>query len=253
MDYVRLGKSNLMTSRVAMGAMSLAKIGDADKAAELVRKAYTRGINLFDTARTCPGCEQILGDAVGDIRASVMLATKTSAESGAEIFSDVETSLNVMHTDFIDIYQYESNRFLPEPDGRDGVYNALLAMKSAGKIRHIGIATQDLDIAGRAVRSGLYETLQFPFSMISAAKTIELVKLCEQNDVGFIAMQPLCGGLVENIPLAFGFLHQYESVVPLWGVQTEQELEQILYFNERPPVIDEQFKADVERLRQFFN
>ena len=66
-------------------------------------------------------------------------------------------------------------------------------------------------------------------------------------------MQPLCGGVVDNIPLAFGFLHQFENVIPLWGVQTLQELEQVLYFNERPPVIDEKFSQDVEKIRMFFN
>ena len=77
--------------------------------------------------------------------------------------------------------------------------------------------------------------------------------MCEEYDVGFLAMQPLCGGVIQNIPLALGFLHQYENVVPLWGVQTQEELEQILYFNDHPPVIDEQFNADIENLRNFFN
>ena len=71
--------------------------------------------------------------------------------------------------------------------------------------------------------------------------------------MGFVAMQPLCGGVVDNIPLAFGFLRQYENVIPLWGVKTADELKQILYFNEHPPVIDEKFKEDVERFRMFFN
>ena len=110
-----------------------------------------------------------------------------------------------------------------------------------------------VDAAEKAVRSGLYDTLQFPFSMLSPDATRQLVKLCEENDVGFIAMQPLCGGVVENIPLAFGFLHQYENVVPLWGVQSQEELDQVLYFNEHPPVIDEKFHEDVEKIRMFFN
>ena len=154
-------------------------------------------------------------------------------QSGAEILSDLETSLAVMHTDYIDLYQYETDGFLPEKDSPDGIYNAFFRMKETGKIKAIGLATQELDIAEKAIYSGLYDTIQFPLSMLSADASIALVKLCEENDVGFVAMQPLCGGLVENIPLAFGFLHQYENVIPLWGVQTNEELEQILYFNEQ--------------------
>lgn len=253
MEYVRLGKSNLMISRVAMGAMSLSKVGNDEEAANLVRNAYNAGINFFDTSRTTPDCEKLLGNSIGDIRSNVMVATKTAAQSGAEVLSDVETSLNVMHTDSIDLYQYESDTFVPKENAPDGIYNALKGLKSAGKIKSIGFATQDLDAAENAVRSGLYDTLQFPFSMLSPDATRALVKLCEENDVGFIAMQPLCGGVVSNIPLAFGFLHQYENVVPLWGVETEEELNQVLYFNEHPPVIDEKFQEDVERIRQFFN
>ncbi|MBQ3835614.1 MAG: aldo/keto reductase, partial [Treponema sp.] len=64
---------------------------------------------------------------------------------------------------------------------------------------------------------------------------------------------PLYGGLVQNTPLALGYLYQFENVVPLWGVRNLEELEQILYFNDHPPVIDEQFKAEVEKVRDFFN
>ena len=253
MEYVRLGKSNLMISRVALGAMSLNKIEDEEKAFELVRNAYNQGINFFDTSRNKSDCEKILGDALGDVRSSVMIASKTSAQSGAEVRADLEESLNVMHSDFIDLYQYETDQFMPEANGIDGIYDALKSLKESGKIKSIGIATQDIDVAEKAVTSGLYDTLQFPFSMISPDETRQIVQLCRDNDVGFIAMQPLCGGILTSIPLAYGFLHEYENVIPLWGVQSQEELDQILYFNEHPPVIDEKFKEDVENIRAFFN
>ena len=117
----------------------------------------------------------------------------------------------------------------------------------------MGFVTEDFDMAEKAIISGFYETIQFPFSMISPEKTQTLLKLCEDNDVGFIAMQPLCGGIVENIPLAYGFLNQFENVVPLWGVQSKEELEQILYFSKHKPQIDEKFQEDVEKIRKFFN
>ena len=144
MEYVRLGKSNLMISRVAFGAMSLTKAGNAEKAAELVRSAYNHGINFFDTSRNTPDCEKLLGDSLGDIRSSVVIASKTSAQSGAEVLSDLETSLNIMHTDSIDLYQYESDSFIPEENGIDGIYSAFKTLKNSGKIRSFGLATSDL-------------------------------------------------------------------------------------------------------------
>lgn len=253
MEYVRLGKSNLMVSRVAFGAMSLAKIDDEEKAVSLVQNAYEKGINFFDTTRDASECERLLGDSIDEIRANIVVATKTRAQSGNEILADFETSLNAMHIDRIDLYQYETDNFLPKKGSPDRIYDTLNNLKAQGKVKAIGIAAVDLNVARLAITSGLYDTIQFPFNMLTSEHAMELVHLCEDNDVGFIAMQPLCGGLVENIPLAFGFLHQFENVIPLWGVQTEEELRQILYFNEHPPLVDDKFKKEVEQIRQFFN
>lgn len=252
-EYIRLGKTNILVSRVAFGAMGLSQIGDEEVAAQIVRKAYDSGINFFDTSRKTPDSEKLLGDALYDIHTNVFIGTTTSAKTSTEILNDLETSLMTLHCDSIDLYQLEVEKFLPVPDGADKIYDTLLKIKKENKIKHFGIVTTNLETAKKAVLSDLYETIQFPFSMISADDTIELVKLCEEHDVGFIAMQPLCGGVVENIPLAFGFLHQFESVIPIWGAKNLEEIEQILYFNEHPPLIDDKFKEDVEKIRMFFN
>ena len=66
-------------------------------------------------------------------------------------------------------------------------------------------------------------------------------------------MQPLCGGVLTNIPLAIGFFLPYDNVVPVWGPRKMSELEQILYFTQNPPRLDEQFYAESEKIRAFFN
>ena len=253
MEYVRLGKTNLLISRVAFGALKLTDAGDDETAAQIVRKAYESGINFFDTSRKNPESEKLLGDALYDIRRNLFISTTTASKTACEILEDLETSLMTLHCDRVDLYQLEIENFLPLPKGADKIYDTLVELKETGKIAHFGIVTTNFDVAKKAVESDLYETLQFPFSMLSSTETIDLVKLCEEHDVGFIAMQPLCGGVVENIPLAFGFLHQFENVIPIWGVKTQEEMDQILYFNEHPPVIDDKFAEDVEKIRCFFN
>jgi aryl-alcohol dehydrogenase-like predicted oxidoreductase len=252
-EYVRLGKTDLLISRVAFGAMKLTEAGGDESVALLVRKAYESGINLFDTSRKTPESEKLLGDALYDIRRNVFLSTTTAAKTSDEIKADLDTSLMTLHCDTVDLYQLETEKFLPLPGGADKIYDTLADFKKQKMAGHIGIVTTNFETAKKAVLSDCYETLQFPFSMISPDDTIELVKLCEEHDVGFIAMQPLCGGVIENIPLAFGFLHQYENVTPIWGVKNQDELNQILYFNEHPPVIDEKFHEDVDKIRMFFN
>lgn len=253
MEYIRLGKTNLLVSRVAFGAMRLADVSSEEDAATIVRKSYDAGINFYDTSHKTLQSEKLLGDALFDIKHNVLLATATGAKTAAEISKDLEESLMTLHCDSIDLYQIETEKFLPMPGGADKIYDKLVELKNSGKIKHFGIVTTNLETAEKTVQSDLYETLQFPFNIVSSDHVFELVKLCEEHDVGFIAMQPLGGGLVDNIPLALGFLSQYENVVPIWGVKTLEEMNQILFFQEHPPVIDEKFHEDVEKIRNFFN
>ncbi|MBR7065050.1 MAG: aldo/keto reductase [Treponema sp.] len=253
MEYVRLGKTNLLVSRIGFGTSLLKDFADSNDVSTIVHTAYDGGINFFNSTRNKNISEKLLGDALHDLRQDIIISSTTSAKTKEELNSDVHESLMNMHVDQIDLYQYEINSFVPLKDGIDGIYNELLKMKDSGKINHIGAMTEDFDLAKKIINTNLYETLQFPFSMISSLECTELITLCEKHDMGFIAMQPLCGGILSDIPLAFGFLHQYENVVPLWGIQTAEELTQILYFNEHPPIVDDTFKTDVEKTRLFFN
>lgn len=253
MDYIRLGKTDLLASRTAFGAMSLEKSGAAEDVAVLVKRAYDAGVNFFDTSRNAGNCEKLLAEALYSVRQNVIIATKTSAPVGAKIAADIDESLSVMHIDYIDLYQYETNTFVPAEKGADGIYDALVAAKEDGKISHIGLVTQDVVAARTAVKSGLYEMVQVPFNALSSIETVQLVKLCEDSDVGFVAMQPLCGGVIRDVRLAFGYIYQYENAIPVWGVRNTDELNEILELNQNPPEIDEQFRTDVEQLRRFFN
>lgn len=251
MEYVGLGKTDLLVSRVGFGAMSLNEIENEEDVAILIHKAYDAGVNFFDIAHSIPESEKRLGASLNGIRQNVILATKTDCSSKKEILSQTEESLFALQTDYIDLFQYEHQE--QTDTDFDSIYSTFGLLKERGKIRHFGIATQSVDTAFFAVESGIFETIQFPFNMLTGEKTLKLVELCAQKEIGFIGMQPLYGGLVRNLPLAQGFLHQFENVVPLWGVRTLEELTQILYFNDHPPVIDDKFKQEVEKERLFFS
>ncbi len=260
MEYVALGRTSLLTSSIAFGAMSLdcpeiEAFGDGagEYVCSLVRQAYEAGINFFDTARSTPISEKRLGNALYGIRENILLATKSQGLDAEAVQRDLNASLECLCTDYIDLFQLECADYIPELGGRDRIYEKLLDLKNRGVIRHFGLVTEDLSLAEKAIRSGLYESVQFPFNMIYASSAEHLVSLCEEADVGCIAMQPLNGGILRNIPLAVGFFTQYDNAVPVFGIHTAEELQQIVYFSDHPPVIDDKFKADVEMVRQHFN
>ncbi len=255
MDYIALGKSNLLVSRTALGAMALANVDDDEEASRIISSAYEGGINFFDTARSSEESEKRLGNALhGTIRKDIFVATKTRAHDADELERDIDLSLTALKTDYIDLYQLDNPAFLPQKGGSDGIVEKLLKLKQEGVIHHIGVCTESFELARDLINSdGLWETLQYPFNLLCSIEVQELVFDCRERDIGFIAMQPLCGGVIQNIPLAIGFFSQFEYAVPVWGAKSQEELQQLLYFTENPPNVNEQLLQELENTRQFFN
>lgn len=251
MEFVALGKSNLLVSRVGFGAMSLKDIANEEDAAVLIHKAYDAGVNFFDISHTVGESEKRLGKCLHGIRQNVVLATKSCILDSRELTSDLESSLSALQSDYVDLFQYEVDE--QNVIAFDEIIDVMERLKKAGKIRHYGLTTENPSIALKAVTESCFEAVQLPFNILTDSETLSVVKECESKETGFVAMRPLYGGIVQNIPLALGFLYQFENVVPLWGVRTVEELEQILYFNDHVPVVDDQFKQEVENIRQFFN
>ena len=248
MDYVRLGRTELKVSKNGFGALPVQRV-DFETASRLLRKAYDNGINYFDTARFYTDSEEKIGRALADVRDKIIISTKTMSTTVEGFWEQLKTSLALMRTDYVDIYQFHNPAFCPKPGDGTGLYEAMLEAKQKGMIRFIGMTNHRLSVAEEAVRSGLYDTLQFPFSYLSGEKEEALVRLCEEQDVGFICMKALAGGLITRSDVAYAFLAQY-PVAPIWGIQRESELDEFLSYNEAPPVLNEERRAYITKERE---
>ena len=249
MDRIILGSTGLCVSKNGFGALPIQRIS-REEAVRLLRMAYEAGVDFYDTARGYTDSEEKLGEAFDGIRDKVVIATKTGAPNAEGFWRDLETSLRNLRTDHIDIYQFHNPPFVPKPGDESGLYDAALEAKRQGKIRHIGITNHRLAVAGEAIESGLYETLQFPFSYISGEKELELVEACRRANMGFIAMKSLSGGLITNAAAAYAFAAQFDNVVPIWGVQRESELREFLSYIDEPPTMTDEIRAVIEKDRK---
>ena len=166
MEKIRLGRTELMVTKTAFGALPIQRISGED-AAKLVRRAYEGGINFFDTANAYSDSEEKLGLALHDVRQDVVIATKSGAADKKTALAHIEESLRRLQTDYIDLFQFHNPAVLPDPEDPEGAFAAALEMKEKGHIRHIGITNHRLHIAKAAIASGNFETLQFPFCHIS--------------------------------------------------------------------------------------
>ena len=227
MNKITLGKTGLVIEKNGLGCLPIQRISEQD-AVYLLHKAYDGGINFYDTARAYSDSEQKIGAAFSGMRDKVVLATKTAAQTSSEMWKDLETSLRMLKTDYIDIYQFHNPSFCPRPGGEDGLYDAALEAKKQGKIRYISLSNHRLSVAHEAIDSGLYATLQFPFSYLAGAQELELVQKCRETGMGFIAMKGMAGGLIRDGLTASAWMQTQEGVVPIWGVQRECELDQFL-------------------------
>lgn len=241
-----LGKTGIRTIKNAFGALPIQRI-TFEEAEKILKKAYDNGITFYDTARFYTDSEEKLGRTFEKIRSKIYIASKTGAQKAEGFWKDLETTLNNLKTDYLDLYQFHNPSFCPKPGDGTGLYEAMLEAKKQGKIRHIGITNHKLSIAKEAIESGLYETLQFPFSYLSDDKDIELVNMCKKADMGFIAMKSLAGGLITNSAAAYAFACQFDNVLPIWGIQRENELDEFLSYNDNPPAFTDEIKAFIEK------
>ena len=248
MERVVLGKTGLKVNKNGFGALPIQRISKED-AVVLLQKAFQNGINYFDTARAYSDSEEKIGAALHEVRDQIIISTKTAAQNGKDFRKDLEMSLEKLQTDYIDLYQFHNPAFCPKPGDGSGLYEAALEAKEQGKIRHIGITNHRIAVAKEAVLSGLYETLQFPFSYLASEEEVELVELCRQKEVGFIAMKGLAGGLIHNSASAYAFMcqPQFAHVEPIWGIQREWELDEFLSYQEQAPELNEALLAEIQK------
>ena len=249
MEQVRLGKTGIVTDKNGFGALPVQRIS-RDSAVSLLRKAYEGGITFFDTARFYTDSEEKLGEAFSGMREKVTIASKTAAVTPEDFWKDLDTTLHHLKTDYLDLYQFHNPSFCPKPDDKSGVYEAMLEARAKGMVKHIGITNHRLSVAREAVESGLYETLQFPFSYLSGEKEKELVEKCKKADMGFIAMKALSGGLITNSAAAYAYLSRFPEVLPIWGIQREAELDEFLSYIKNPPKMTAEIEELIEKDRK---
>ncbi len=249
MKQITLGKTGITVPQNAFGALPIQRV-DMETAAAILKRAYEGGMRFFDTARAYSDSEEKLGYAFEGMRDKIYIATKTMAKTPEEFWEQLETSLYLLKTDYIDLYQFHCVDVCYREGDGTGMYECMLEAKAQGKIRHIGVTAHKLGVARECIESDLYETLQYPFSYLSSEKELKLVELCKKHDMGFIAMKGLAGGLLNHSKAVFAYMSQFDNVLPIWGIQKMEELEEWLSYMENPPVMDAETKAFIEKERE---
>jgi predicted aldo/keto reductase-like oxidoreductase len=251
MEQVRLGKTELDVSRVGFGGIPIQRLTEAE-AIHVVQACLDLGINFIDTANGYTTSEERIGKALRGQRPQVVIATKTGARDKAGAQAHLELSLQRLQTDYIDLWQFHgvsTPQALEQVLGPDGAMEAALAAKQAGTVRHIGVSSHSMEVALKMAPMGVFESLQFPFNFVTREPADELLPLAQAHDLGFIAMKPFAGGLLGVANLSIKWLLQFEGVVPDPGIETVEEMAEIVGILEGDWALTAQESQEIEGIR----
>lgn len=252
MEEMRLGKTELMVSRVGFGAIPIQRRDD-EGAIGVVKRCLELGITYLDTANAYSTSEDRMGRALEGWKGDVIISTKSQSREPDGIAAHLAQSLKMLKVDAIDLYQFHNVSTFPDLEkvlSADGPFPVVEKARRDGKVKHIGITSHQIDVAKEAVKTGRFETVMYPFNFIVHEPGEELAALAAQHDVAFIAMKPFAGGMIDNATLALKYLLQYPNVVPIPGIERIEEIEEIVRIVEGPVELTNDEKTEIDRMRR---
>lgn len=221
------GKTGMKIKRVGFGGIPIQRITQ-EETNKVIDELEKSGVNFIDTARGYTISEEYLGNALKGRREKFYIATKSMSRDYESMKKDIEISLKNLQTDYIDLYQMHNVK--PQEYDTifddDRAYRALLEAKEAGKIKHIGITSHGLETVEKAVKSGKFETIQFPYNIIEN-QADEVFKKAHEKGVGTIVMKPLAGGAINDGTLAIKYILSKEYIdVAIPGMDTPEQVKE---------------------------
>ena len=234
MRKVRLGKTELSVSQIGFGGIPIQRL-DEEGAVAVVKRCLDLGIDFLDTANAYTTSEERIGKAIAGRREGLVIATKSLSRKPEGVEKHLKQSLERLGVEYIDLYQFHGvsdDNTLQAVLAPDGLLAVVEKARDAGLVKHIGITSHQIDVARKAVMSGRFETIMFPFNFVTSEAADELLPLCRRYDVGFIAMKPLAGGMIPNVQLAIKYFLQFPDVVILCGTERTSEVDEIVHIAE---------------------
>lgn len=250
MEKIRLGRTEMMVSKLGFGGIPIQRVYE-EEAVAVVKRCLELGINFLDTANGYSTSEERIGKAISGRRERVFLATKTGARTREDVEKHLQQSLKQLGVEYIDLYQFHGvsdPKHLEMVLASDGLMTVVEEAKKAGVVKHIGVTSHSMDIAKEAVKSDRFETIMFPFNFITCEAVDELIPLAREHDVGFIAMKPLAGGMLDNVTIAFKYLFQFLDIIPIPGIEKIEEIEEIAQVLEGPLQMTRAEQQEMQRL-----
>jgi hypothetical protein len=230
MRKVILGRSGLEVSAVGFGGIPIQRLS-TEAAVATIRTALDLGLTFLDTAAGYSDSQKKIGEAIRGRRDGLVLASKSGDRTRDGIRRDIERACRELGTDRIDLYQLHgvsSRDAWNQVKAPQGALAGLREAREDGLIGHLGVTSHNLDLAMELAEEPAFETIQFPFNLVTAEPADSLIPKARRLGLGFIVMKPMCGGQFDDAALAFKFLNAFPDLVPIPGIERPEEIRQIV-------------------------
>lgn len=248
MEKIKLGKSDLLVPRIAVGCMRIPQRGE-ENTAKLLDLALERGFNFFDHADVYGGgggSERMFAKAYGmtpSKREKIILQSKCGLTHGIydfskeHIISSVEGSLERLQTEYLDVLLLHRPDALMEPEE---VAEAFDQLYTQGKVRHFGVSNQNpmqMQLLQKYVKQPLVAN-QLQFSIMSSGMVKAGINVNMEND----ASVDHDGGVLD-------FCRLHDITIQPWSPFQYGFFEGVFVGNEKFPELN----ATLDRIAEKYN
>jgi len=254
MEKVRLGKTNLIVTKLGWGGIPIQRAGERE-AVSVIRAVIEMGVDLLDTARAYTNSEHRIGLALQRMDRPVILSSKSLVRT-AKIYNEVHESLKQMKVKKVDIYHLHGISDLEDYEKvmvPGGAYEGLIRARDEGLVDHIGITSHNLNVLERAIGDGSFDVIMACYSFLEPDAAQKVFPLAKEKDIGMLAMKPFSGGVIEEAGPALRFVLATANIVPIPGSETlGKARENWKIFTEGGSLTDKD-KERIEAIKKEFN
>jgi predicted aldo/keto reductase-like oxidoreductase len=257
MEKVRLGRTNLIVTKLGWGGIPIQRTDEA-QAVSVIRAVVDMGVELLDTARGYTNSERKVGLALKGTDKPVILSSK-SPERTAKIYDQVQESLKQLQVKKIHIYHLHNVSKFEDYEkvmGAGGAFEGLQRARDEGLIDHIGLTSHSLDVLERVLAENRVEVIMTCYSFLEPEAADKILPLARSKDVGILTMKAFSGGVIEEAGPALRFVLSTPDIVPIPGSETvERARENWQVFQEGLPEhkLTEEDHVRIKQVRQEFN
>lgn len=243
----RLGRTRMMVSEIGFGGIPIQRISES-RAVRLVSRSIDMGVNFIDTARNYTDSEEKIGRAIRDRRGEVYICTKSHARDPEGLRSDLETSISNLGVSTIDLYYLHGVNTFDDLERATSAENLdfLNDMRGDDRIRFLGISGHREEVMLKAIETGVFDVVMFPFNYIMTDAREKIIPLCQEKDVGFVCMKPFAGGTLADAKNSLGYVLRYPISTAIPGMALIRELEQNISVSRRGELVTDEEAENLE-------